>query len=117
MLRRDLFRGSAVLAASFGLPQTANAYTASESDARERIKRAGLAGLAMERRDWEHDILAQAFLEVGEDDSVIRITTAAIFHPMPDAHRGGVFAACPPDPAMGGARYWHAGQITGDPRT
>src|SRR5271166_3620750 len=116
MLRRDLFRGSAVLAASFGLPQTANAYTASESDARERIKRAALAGLAMERRDWEQGILAQAFLEAGEDDSVIRLTKAAIVQRVPDGRLGVVVEGGPTDPAMGGAAYWHAGQITGDPR-
>ncbi len=116
MHRRDLFRGAALLGASFGLPQTANTFTASEStEARERIKRAALAGLAMERRDWEQGVLAQAFLEAGEDDSVIRLTKAAIVQRVPDGRLGVVVEGGPTDPAMGGAAYWHAGQITGDP--
>lgn len=116
MHRRELFRGAAALAGSFGLPQTANTFTASEStDARERINRAALAGLAMERRDWEQGVLAQAFLEAGEDDSVIRLTKAAIVQRVPDGRLGVVVEGGPTDPAMGGAAYWYAGQITGDP--
>lgn len=116
MYRRELFRGAALLGATFGLPQSANTFAPSEStEGRERIKRAALAGLAMERRDWEQGVLAQAFLEADEDDSVIRLTKAAIVQRVPDGRLGVVVEGGPTDPAMGGAAYWHAGQITGDP--
>jgi rhamnogalacturonyl hydrolase YesR len=68
----------------------------------------------MERRDWEQGILTQAFLEAGEEDNVVRLTKAAIVLRVPDGRLAVVIAGGPTDPAMGGAAYWHAGQITGD---
>ena len=115
MYRRELFRNVALLGAGLGLPNFPSSSALDEStDARERIKKAALAGLAMERRDWEQGTLAQAFLEAGEDDNVIRMTKSAIVQRVPDGRLGVVVEGGPTDPAMGGAAYWHAGQITGD---
>jgi len=98
------------------LPRTARATGREEKpESASRIKRAAAAGLAMERRDWEQGILAQAFLEAGDDQNVIRLTKAAIVQRVPDGRLGVVVEGGPTDPAMGGAAYWHAAQITGDP--
>ena len=116
MRRRELLRRAAILGATLGIPQSGSTFGIDEvSEARERMKKAALAGLAMERRDWEQGILAQAFLEAGEDENVIRLTKAAIVQRVPDGRLGVVIEGGPTDPAMGGAAYWHAGQITGDP--
>ena len=113
MQRRELFRRAGLLTVGLGLPIALKPLDDS-TGAPERIKKAALAGLAMERRDWEQGILAQAFLEAGEDENVIRLTKAAIVQRVPDGRLGVVVEGGPTDPAMGGAAYWHAGQITGD---
>jgi unsaturated rhamnogalacturonyl hydrolase len=116
MQRRELFRRAVIFGVRLGIPPGANTFGVNEVDeARERIKRAALAGLAMERRDWEQGILAQAFLEAGEEENVIRLTKAAIVQRVPDGRLAVVIEGGPTDPAMGGAAYWHVGQITGDP--
>jgi len=113
MQRRELFRQAGLVTASLGLPIALQQRDGSK-DVPERIKKAALAGLAMERRDWEQGILAQAFLEAGEDENVIRLTKAAIVQRVPDGRLAVVVEGGPTDPAMGGVAYWYAGQITGD---
>jgi unsaturated rhamnogalacturonyl hydrolase len=116
MHRRELFRGAAVLTTGFALRYPA--YTPAlelSADVRERINKAAAAGLAMERRDWEQGTLAQAFLEAGQVDDLIRLTKAAIVQRVPDGRLAVVVEGGPTDPAMGGAAYWHAAQITRDP--
>ena len=78
------------------------------------IARAAEAALAMQRRDWEQGILAQAFLEAGDRDRVILLTKAAIVQRVPDGRLGVVIEGSPTDPAMGGEAYWRAGEMTGD---
>ena len=57
---------------------------------------------------------AQAFLEAGDDNNVILMTKAAIVQKVPDGRLAVVGSGSPTDPAMGGAAYWRAGQLTGD---
>src|ERR1700690_3427091 len=78
------------------------------------IAKAAEAALAMQRRDWEQGILAQAFLEAGDRDRVILLTKAAIVQRVPEGRLGVVIEGSPTDPAMGGEAYWRAGQMTGD---
>jgi len=116
MHRRELFRGAALLGASFVFPRSAEIASLDLSaDTRERIDKSAAAGLAMERRDWEQGTLAQAFLEAGQVDNVIRLTKAAMVQRVPDGRLAVVVEGGPTDPAMGGAAYWLAGQITRDP--
>lgn len=114
MNRRELFRNSALT----GLGITLLGRPAFSDDRRaeteSRIKRAAAAGLAMQRRDWEHGTLAQAFLEAGDDEDVVRLTKAAIVQRAADGRLGVMDKGSPTDPAMGGEAYWHAAQITGD---
>jgi len=113
MNRRELFRNAAVAGAGMALPQFASA-TKSSPESLTRIKRAAAAGLAMQRRDWEQGTLAQAFLEAGDDETVVQLTKAAIVQRAPDGRLGVVDKGGPTDPAMGGEAYWHAAQVTGD---
>jgi len=115
MNRRDLFRNSAFVGAGFALPHSA-APGASEnlSEAERRIQQAAAAGLAMQRRDWEQGVLAQAFLEAGDDKNVILLTKAAMVQRVADGRMAVVVEGGPTDPAMGGEAYWRAAQITGD---
>ena len=85
-----------------------------QTDAARSIARAAEAALAMQRRDWEQGILAQAFLEAGDRERVILLTKAAIVQRVPDGRLGVVVEGSPTDPAMGGEAYWRAGEMTGD---
>jgi rhamnogalacturonyl hydrolase YesR len=115
MYRRELFRGAAVVGAGLAFPRAAGSATAEETpEAHSRIKKAAAAALAMERRDWEQGILAQAFLDAGDDKNVILLTKAAIVQRVPDGRLAVVIEGGTTDPAMGGEAYWRAGQVTGD---
>ena len=70
--------------------------------------------MAMQRRDWEQGILAQALLEAGDRESVILLTKAAMVQRTPDGRLGVVVSGGPTDPAMGGAAYAKAAEWTGD---
>lgn len=69
----------------------------------------------MQRRDWEHGILAQALLQSGQRDKLILLTKAAMVQQTPDGRMGVVVSGGPTDPAMGGAAYAQAAEWTADP--
>ena len=115
MNRRGLLRGAALLGSSLAIPRALDSATVDEMpESQRRIRKAAAAGLAMERRDWEQGILAQAFLEVGDDENVILLSKAAIVQRVGDGRLAVVIEGGPTDPAMGGEAYWRAGEITGD---
>jgi len=72
--------------------------------------------MAMQRRDWEQGILAQAMLEAGDRERIILLTKGAVVQRTPDGRLGVVVSGSPTDPAMGGAAYAQAAQWTGDPK-
>jgi unsaturated rhamnogalacturonyl hydrolase len=84
-------------------------------DSAERIKRATSAALALQRRDWEQGILAQALLQSGQRERLIQVTRAAMVQQTPDGRMGVVVSGGPTDPAMGGAAYAQAARWTSDP--
>jgi len=92
------------------------AMTAAPADGEgaRRVKLATQAALAMQRRDWEQGVLAQALLEAGEKTLVIQLTKAAIVQRAPDGRLGVVIHGGPTDPAMGGEAYLAAAEWTGD---
>ena len=114
MNRRELFRNSAIAGVGLAVPDYAMSAVQKASEAQRRIKLAASAGLAMQRRDWEQGVLAQAFLEAGDDETVVRLTKAAIVQRVTDGRLGVIDKGSPTDPTMGGEAYWHAAQITGD---
>jgi rhamnogalacturonyl hydrolase YesR len=80
------------------------------------IERATAAAMAMQRRDWEQGILAQAMLETGDRERVILLTKGAMVQRTPDGRLGVVVSGSPTDPAMGGPAYAQAAEWTGDPQ-
>jgi rhamnogalacturonyl hydrolase YesR len=87
-----------------------------QSESARRIKMATAAALAMQRRDWEQGILAQAMVEAGDRQKAILLTKAAIMQRTPDGRLGVVVSGSPTDPAMGGCAYAKAAEWTGDPQ-
>jgi len=81
-----------------------------------RIKLATAAAMAMQRRDWEQGILAQALLEAGDRHTVILLTRAAMMQKTPDGRLAVVVSGSPTDPAMGGAAYAKAAGWSADPQ-
>jgi len=74
------------------------------------------AALAMQRKDWEQGVVAQAFLEAGEKDIVIQLARAALIYTGEDGrianlgNSGGLI-----DCAMLGEALWWAAIATGEP--
>ena len=85
-----------------------------KSDRARRIEKATVAALAMQRRDWEQGILAQAMVEIGDRHRTILLTEAAIVQKTPDGRLGVVNSGSPADPAMGGCAYAKAAEWTGN---
>jgi len=85
-----------------------------KKESARRMQRATTAAMAMQRRDWEQGILAQAMLEAGERERVILLTKAAMVQQTSDGRMGVVVSGSPTDPAMGGAAYAQAAEWTGD---
>ena len=72
------------------------------------------AALAMQRKSWEQGVLAQAFLEEGDDAMVVAMAQASLIYTSKD----GLVAAsggAPVDPLMAGEAVWRAAQISDDP--
>jgi rhamnogalacturonyl hydrolase YesR len=70
--------------------------------------------MAMQRRDWEQGILAQALLEAGDWQRLILLAKGAIVQSVPDGRIAVVVTGGPTDPAMGGEAYWRAAERTDD---
>jgi len=85
-----------------------------EKESKRRIAKATAAAMAMQRRDWEQGILAQALLEAGDRERVVLMTKAAIVQREPDGRLAVVVSGGPTDPAMGGEAYARAAAWTGD---
>lgn len=81
----------------------------------EKIEKVKLAMLAMQRASWEQGVAAQAFLELGDDEMVIRMAKAALARQDKQGrlavlgHDGGVT-----DPAASGEAMLHAAKLTGN---
>jgi unsaturated rhamnogalacturonyl hydrolase len=78
------------------------------------VAKVAKAALAMQRYSWEQGVLAQAFLEAGDDETVIAMARAALIYKTPDGRLAAIGGGIT-DAAMGGEAYWRAGQLTGDP--
>lgn len=85
-----------------------------QTESARRIEKATAAAMAMQRRDWEQGILAQALLETNDREKVVLLTKAAIVQGTPDGRLGVLLSGNPTDPAMGGAAYAKAAEWTGD---
>lgn len=115
MHRRYFLVGTASLGVSRASAQAARGTAAAASEAERRIQKATAAGMAMQRRDWEQGILAQALLEADNREGVILLTKAAMVQRTPDGRLGVVVSGSATDPAMGGEAYSRAAEWTADP--
>ncbi|MGP8260831.1 MAG: glycoside hydrolase family 88 protein [Acidobacteriaceae bacterium] len=97
-----------------GSPARSTAKNGVQSESVRRIEAATAAAMAMQRRDWEQGILAQAMLEADDRQRTILLTKAAMVQKTPDGRLGVVVSGSPTDPAMGGAAYAKAAEWTGD---
>ena len=120
-MNRRTFMYSAALVSAQGALAKAALSTANEDavaqpnfQSHQIIQKAIAAAMAMQRRDWEQGILAQALLEAGDRERVIQLTRAAMVQSTPDGRLGVVVSGGPTDPAMGGAAYAKAAEWTGD---
>src|SRR5450830_1274580 len=113
MHRRHFVSGSVSVGGGGSLAEAAGADAPDE--ATRRIEKATAAAMAMQRRDWEQGIIAQALLEAGDRERVILLTKGAIVQSAPDGRLAVVVAGGPTDPAMGGEAYWRAAEWAGDP--
>ena len=117
MDRRSFVFQAAVVSAYGILAPAADAATGEQiSESAHRIEKATAAAMAMQRRDWEQGILAQAMLEAGRREQLILLTRAAIVQQTPDGRLGVVVSGGPTDPAMGGEAYAKAAEWSADPR-
>jgi unsaturated rhamnogalacturonyl hydrolase len=115
MNRRSFLRAAAVATATPALLPSTTFASAPSAPPNASIEKAATAALALQRRDWEQGILAQAFLEAGNHAQVLLLTRAAIVQRAPDGRLGVVVSGGSTDPAMGGAAYAHAARQSGDP--
>lgn len=72
------------------------------------------AALAMQRQSWEQGVLAQAFLEEGNDELVVTMSRASLVYLTKDGVPAALGGA-PVDPFMGGEALRRAAHVTGDP--
>src|ERR1039457_1411042 len=107
MNRRSFLYGSAALGAV-----RPNAAAQIKDGLLERVAE---AALAMQRHSSEQGILAQAFLDTGDRERVILMAKSAIVEKAADGRLAAIGGGAT-DPAMGGAAYWRAGEMTGDPQ-
>src|SRR5579859_8113914 len=121
MNRRSFLRAAAVAGA--GSVVSAGAALGQEepkngpvqmSESAKRIELATAAGLAMQRRDWEQGIFAQAMLQSGQRELLIQLTRGAMVHQKADGRMGVVVSGGVTDPAMGGCAYAHAARWSGE---
>ena len=81
----------------------------------EKLKRAKLALLAMQRQSWEQGTAMQAFYEQGDMDVVIMMAKEAIYRAVPDGRCATVGTMnAVTDPCSVGEALLHCYEVTGD---
>jgi len=118
MNRRSFLHFAALTAPLAAFPEAAAQAVSGQAnkntESERRIEKATAAAMAMQRRDWEQGILAQAMLEAGDRQKTILLTRAAMVQQTPDGRMGVVVSGSPTDPAMGGCAYAKAAEWSGD---
>jgi unsaturated rhamnogalacturonyl hydrolase len=119
MNRRSFLSAAAIAGSQSLVPVCVTGSTpkhqTNSNESTRRIERATAAALAMQRRDWEQGIFAQALLQSGQRDRLIQITRGAMVQQTPDGRMGVVGSGGPTDPAMGGPAYAQAAKWTAEP--
>jgi unsaturated rhamnogalacturonyl hydrolase len=100
----------AVLSAAGALPIEARTGTPDSLVVKVRQ-----AALSMQRKDWEQGVLAQAFLESGEEETAIRMARSALMYSQADGRLAVLGGSGLIDCAMLGEALRAAAVRTGDP--
>ena len=79
------------------------------------LEKVAQAALAMQRHSWEQGILAQAFVDLDDDERVVLMAKAAIVERAADGRLAAIGGGIT-DPGMGGAAYWRAAELSGEPQ-
>jgi unsaturated rhamnogalacturonyl hydrolase len=114
-MRNSLLWGTAVVVSQGTVARFSKGASSAKAMDDALIQKVAKAALAMQRYSWEQGILAQAFLDAGEHETVILMTKAALLNTTPDGRMAAIGGGAI-DPAMGGEAYRHAGQLTSDPQ-
>lgn len=117
MNRRSFLHSAAIAAPLAVFPTAAQAVSGPaniNTESARQIEKATAAAMAMQRRDWEQGILAQAMVEAGDRQRAILLTRAAMVQQTPDRRLGVVVSGSPTDPSMGGCAYAKAAEWSGD---
>lgn len=118
MNRRSFLSAATVGAIGIGAPiseKRLSAWSDAQPESTRRITLATQAGLALQRRDWEQGVFAQAMLESGQRKILVALTRSAMAQQTADGRMAVVGNGGPTDPAMGGAAYAEAAKWTSDP--
>jgi unsaturated rhamnogalacturonyl hydrolase len=116
--RRDFILKSTVAVGAVGWATTgpriaARSETPPNDDLIERVKR---AMLTMQRASWEQGVAAQAYLELGDHDTVYLLAKEAALRQMPDGRLGVVYTdGGSTDGATVGEALFDAAHRSGDP--
>ena len=78
------------------------------------VQKVSVAALALERREWEQGTLAQAFLELGDEETAFALARGSLVFARDDGSLGVRSDAAPADSAMLGEAIWRAATATGD---
>ena len=78
------------------------------------VEKVRAAALSMQRKSWEQGVLAEAFLEEGQDELVVMMARASLIYLSKDGVPAALDGA-PVDPLMGGEALARAAHLTGDP--
>jgi unsaturated rhamnogalacturonyl hydrolase len=98
-----------------GLPQDANQGFSNSAGRDSLVVKVSLASLSMQRKDWEQGVIAQAFLEEGNVEMMIRMVRSSLIYSENDGRLAVLGGSGLIDCAMLGESLWRAAQWTGDP--
>jgi unsaturated rhamnogalacturonyl hydrolase len=117
--RRDFIWTSTLALGASGLSTTAQQNAAQAKSAPptdELVERAKHAMLTMQRASWEQGVAAQAYLELGDHDTVYLLAKEAALRQAPDGRLGVVYTdGGTTDGAMVGEALVAAASRSGDP--
>jgi unsaturated rhamnogalacturonyl hydrolase len=79
------------------------------------VEKVRQAALCMQRKDWEQGVVAQAFLEAGNDEMTIRMARASLIYANDEGRPAVLGDSGLIDCSMLGEALWRAAELTGDP--
>lgn len=79
------------------------------------VQKVRRAALAIQRKDWEQGVVAQAFMEAGDDDIAVQMARASLIYARPDGRIASLGSEGLIDCGMLGEPLRRAARLTADP--